>query len=190
MLRKQLFQLYQASFTLPEFKSIWGQWEFLRSERNAFELNFLQISALNISGTTYWDTNLSNCKNKIVIAYRQGVNTRAHNTLSVVRNKKVNESRWIACFMLVTLVGSVITCVNWYVSIILTRRIVCPLSLVEGYNWYHQLCKYQNNPFHPFSKEIQRFQNVYFFFFYVDWRVRRPVPTKYQKWFGVWFLDF
>ena len=46
-----------------------------------------------------------------------------HNTLRVVHNEKVNQSRG-----LVMLMGSLISCVNWYASIILS----CVESLESG----------------------------------------------------------
>ena len=71
--------------------------------------------------------------------------------------------------VLVTLVGSVITCVNWYASIILTRRIVC-----EFLESSIDIASYINIRIIFFSLFQKKFKDFKMF----DWRVRRPVPKN------------
>lgn len=144
----------QASLTLTQVESNCGRWELFMSDRNAFTLNFLKfrvstylelrlgIPILRMAKTRLWSP--------------IGREYRMHNTLRIISNKEVNQ------MLLVILVGSLITCVNWYASIILMSRVVYESlqSLVTDYNLYRQLCRYPSNLIQPALTRIQKHQKA------------------------------
>lgn len=55
-------------------------------------------SSLNISWTVSSDTNFATGKDKIMIASKYRIHTRMHDTLRIVRNTEVNQSRGVTCY--------------------------------------------------------------------------------------------